>query len=351
MPRMSFDAADYYSRQIVLKVLGKQGQDRLKSARATVIGVGGIGSASALYLALAGVGNLVLVDQDTVELNNLHRQILFTIQDLRLPKAEVAARRLMGANPNVKASSIPDNLREENVERIIRGSDVVVDGLDNMRTRYILNSACSRLSIPYVFGGAIAMEGNVSVFHPPETPCLECILPAIDDRNLPGCDTRGVLGATAGIVGSVQAMETVKLLAGVESVLKGKLLVCDFRRMEFDKVGIFRRKDCNVCGDRIGPMVERAQRLTWLCGRETVNVNPIEPANLDFERTLKNLRRRFDVLVRSAVVIVLRHGGLEVSLFRNGRMLIKGVGTEDKALRIYRELSSFFAYVRSSSKD
>ena len=126
MPRMSFDAADYYSRQIVLKVLGKQGQDRLKSARATVMGVGGIGSASALYLTLAGVGNLVLVDQDTVELNNLHRQILFTIQDLRLPKAEVAARRLMNANPNVRASSIPDNLREENVERIIRGSDVVV---------------------------------------------------------------------------------------------------------------------------------------------------------------------------------------------------------------------------------
>jgi len=339
---ISFDAVDYYSRQIVLKELGKQGQERLKSARAAVIGVGGIGSVSALYLALAGVGNLVLVDQDTVELHNLHRQILFALQDLRLPKAEVAARRLMDVNPDVKALSVPDNLREENVEQIIRGADVVVDGLDNMRTRYTLNSACSRLGIPYVFGGAIAMEGNVSVFHPPETPCLECLLPAIDDRNLAGCDTRGVLGATAGIVGSIQAMETVKLLAGIEGTLKGKLLVCDFRRMEFDKVEIFRRRDCSVCGDRIGPRVESAQHLTWLCGRETINVNPVEPTDLDFERTLQALQGRFDVLARSAIVIVFQYGDLEVSLFRNGRMLIKGVETEEEALRIYRELSSFF---------
>ncbi len=342
MSGITFDAVDYYSRQIVLRELGKQGQDRLKKGKVAIIGVGGIGSVSALYLALAGVGNLVLVDQDTVELHNLHRQILFTVQDVRLPKAEVAARRLMDVNPDVETLSVPDNLREENVEQIIEGVDVVVDGLDNMRTRYTLNSACSRLGIPYVFGGAIAMEGNVSVFHPPETPCLECVLPAIDDRNLAGCDTRGVLGATAGIVGSIQAMETLKLLAGIEDTLKGKLLVCDFRRMEFDKVEIFRRKDCSVCGDKTSPRVEHAQHLTWLCGRETINVNPAEPADLDFERTLQDLQRRFDVLARSAVVIVFRHGGLEVSLFRNGRMLIKGVGAEEEALRTYRELSSFF---------
>lgn len=342
MSGITFDAVDYYSRQVVLKELGKQGQDRLKKGKVAIIGVGGIGSVSSLYLALAGVGNLVLVDQDTVELHNLHRQILFTVQDIRLPKAEVAARRLMDVNPDVRALSVPDNLREENVEQIIRGVDLVVDGLDNMRTRYTLNSACSRLGIPYVFGGAIAMEGNVSVFHPPETPCLECVLPAIDDRNLAGCDTRGVLGATAGIVGSIQAMEAVKLLAGIEDTLKGKLLVCDFRRMEFDKVDIFRRKDCSVCGDKVGQRVERTQRLTWLCGRDTINVNPVEPADLDFERTLQDLERRFDVLARSAVVIVVRYGGLEVSLFRNGRMLIKGVEAEEEALRIYRELSSLF---------
>jgi len=347
MHGINFDTAEYYGRQLVLKELGKQGQDRLRKARAAVIGIGGIGTASALYLALAGVGNLVLVDQDTVELHNLHRQILFTVQDLRLPKAEVAARRLMEANPDVKTLPVPDNLREENVEEIVREVDVVVDGLDNMRTRYILNSACSRLGIPYVFGGAIAMEGNLSVFHPPETPCLECVLPAIDDRNLPSCDTRGVLGATAGIVGAIQAMETIKLLAGIEDTLKGKLLVCDFRRMEFDKIEIFKRRDCGVCGDKVRPRLERAEQLVWLCGRETINVNPVEPTDLDLEKTLQQLRIKFDVLARSSVVIVFRYDSLEVSLFRNGRMLIKGVAAEGEALRIYRELSSFFVTGRS----
>jgi len=342
MPEIDFDSAEYYSRQVVLKELGKEGQRKLKKTKAVVIGVGGIGSVSALYLALAGVGHLVLVDQDTVELHNLHRQILFTVQDLRLPKAEVAAERLMEVNPDIEALSVPDNIREENVEQIIRSTDVVVDGLDNMRTRYIVNSACSRLGIPYVFGGAIAMEGNVSVFNPPETPCLECVLPTIDDRNLPGCDTRGVLGATAGIVGSIQAMETIKLLAGIEGVLKGRLLVCDFRRMEFDKIEIFRREDCSVCGERPRPRLESTGRLTWLCGRETINVNPSKPVDLDLEKITQELQRRFDILVRSAVVIVFRYDGKEISLFKNGRMLIKGVEGEEEALRTYRELSGLF---------
>jgi len=342
MPGAHFDPAQYYSRQTVLKELGKQGQDRLRKAKAAVIGVGGIGTVSALYLALAGVRNLILVDQDTVELHNLHRQILFTARDLRLPKAELAARRLMEANPDVKALGVPDNLREANVEEIMKKADVVVDGLDNMKTRYVVNSVCSRLHIPYVFGGAIAMEGNISVFHPPETPCLECILPSIDDASLPGCDTRGVLGATAAIVGAIQAMEAIKLLAGMDETLKGKLLVCDFRRMEFDKIEIFRREDCSVCGDEARLKPERIERLAWLCGRETMNVNPPEPTNLDLEKTLQKLRRRYDVLARSSVVIVFRYGSHEVSLFRNGRMLIKEVASEEEALRTYRDLSKLF---------
>lgn len=342
MSGIDLHVVEYYSRQVVLRELGKQGQDKLRDAKAVVVGVGGIGSVSALYLALAGVGELVVVDQDTVELHNLHRQILFTVQDLRLPKAEVAAKRLMEANPDIKALPIPDNLREENVEQIIRNADAVVDGLDNMWTRYILNSACSQLGIPYVFGGAIAMEGNVSVFDPPETPCLECVLPGIDDRNLAGCDTRGVLGATAGIVGSIQAMETIKLLAGIEGTLKGKLLVCDFRRMEFDRIEISKRENCSICVGKVPPKPEGARRLAWLCGRETINVNPIESVDLSLDKIVQDLQRRFDVLAHSAVVVVFQYSGLEVSLFKNGRMLIKGVATEEEALRIYQELSSLF---------
>ncbi len=337
-----FDPARYYSRQIVLKELGEQGQRKLRQSTVAVIGVGGIGTASALYLALAGVGSLILVDQDTVELHNLHRQILFSLEDLRLPKAEVAARKLKTVNPEVNLIQVPDNLREENIKETLEKADLVVDGLDNMRTRYMVNSACYRLRIPYVFGGAIAMEGNVSVFHPPETPCLECVLPAFDDRHLPGCDTRGVLGATAGIVGSIQAMEAIKLLAGIDDSLKGRLLVCDFRQMEFEKIQIFKREDCKICGAGVAAKLAPSSRLVWLCGRDTVNVNPTNPVDLNMERIVERLRQRHEVLARSSIVAVFRYDDTEVSLFRNGRMLIKGTVNEEKALQTYRELSQLF---------
>jgi len=337
-----FDPARYYSRQIVLKELGEQGQRKLRQSTVAVIGVGGIGTASALYLALAGVGSLILVDQDTIELHNLHRQILFSLEDLRLPKAEVAARKLKTVNPEVNLIQVPDNLREENIKETLEKADLVVDGLDNMQTRYMVNSACYRLRIPYVFGGAIAMEGNVSVFHPPETPCLECVLPAFDDRHLPGCDTRGVLGATAGIVGSIQAMEAIKLLAGIDDSLKGRLLVCDFRQMEFEKIQIFKREDCKICGAGVAAKLAPSSRLVWLCGRDTVNVNPTNPVDLNMERIVERLRQRHEVLARSSIVAVFRYDDTEVSLFRNGRMLIKGTVNEEKALQTYRELSQLF---------
>ena len=337
-----FDPARYYSRQIVLKELGEQGQRKLRQSTVAVIGVGGIGTASALYLALAGVGSLILVDQDTIELHNLHRQILFSLEDLRLPKAEVAARKLKTVNPEVNLIQVPDNLREENIKETLEKADLVVDGLDNMRTRYMVNSACYRLRIPYVFGGAIAMEGNVSVFHPPETPCLECVLPAFDDRHLPGCDTRGVLGATAGIVGSIQAMEAIKLLAGIDDSLKGRLLVCDFRQMEFEKIQIFKREDCKICGAGVAAKLAPSSRLVWLCGRDTVNVNPTNPVDLNMERIVERLRQRHEVLARSSIVAVFRYDDTEVSLFRNGRMLIKGTVNEEKALQTYSELSQLF---------
>jgi len=343
MTTVPFDPARYYSRQIVLKELGEQGQRRLEGSRVAVIGVGGIGTVSALYLTLAGVGDIILVDQDTVELHNLHRQILFSIDDIRLPKAEVAARKLKAVNPEVDVIPVPDNLREENVEEALGKVDLVVDGLDNMRTRYIVNSACRRLRIPYVFGGAIAMEGNVSVFHPPETPCLECVLPAFDDRHLPGCDTRGVLGATAGIIGSIQAMEAIKLLAGIGDTLKGRLLVCDFRQMEFEKIQIFKREDCGICGTGTAPRLAPSDRLVWLCGRDTVNINPAKPVDLDLEKAEENLKQRHEVLARSSIVLVFRYGAAEVSLFRNGRMLIKGAMNEEEALQIYQKASQHLA--------
>jgi len=341
-PRI-FDPKEYYKRQVVLAELGRKGQAKLKRSKAVVVGLGGLGTTSALYLALAGVGHIRLIDQDTVELNNLHRQVLYSVNNLRYPKVEAAADRIKQINPEVTVEPIPENVRETNVDELIRGVDCIVDGLDNMRTRYLLNSASVRHKIPYVFGAAIGIEGNLSVFSQHETPCLECILPNLDDRYLPTCEVRGVLGATTGIIGSLQAMEAIKLLAGMGSSLKGKLMVCDFRDMYFTAIDIFKRPDCPICGEK--QVIKRPateERLALLCGSNTCNVNPSRPIKTSLSKLASKLEAHFKILLRSSLVVVFRYdGGVEVSLFNGGRMLIKNIRDENAALNVFDSVFRF----------
>ncbi len=337
--QLSFNHNEFYSRQTVLPELGRLGQDKLRRSKVAIVGLGGLGSVSSLYLALAGVGYLRLVDQDTVELNNLHRQVLYSPDNLRYPKAEAAAQRIQQVNPDVKVKSIPENIGEDNVEEIVKDMDCVVDGLDNMKTRYLINRTCAKHQVPYVFGAAIGIEGNISVFSPPETPCLECIIPALDDSQLPTCQTRGVLGATTGIIGAIQAMESIKLLTGIGENLKGKLMVCDFRDMYFAKIDVFKRPDCPTCQSKIANPPTFKQRLVWLCGSKTANINPPKPIDLEFEEIHEKLKPHFKMLMKSSVVIVFEYdGGVEVSLFKPGRMLIKNVEDEEQALKIYQDI-------------
>ena len=337
--RVPFNLDEFYSRQIVLPELGRRGQDKLRCSKVVIVGLGGLGSASALYLALAGVGYLRLVDQDTVELNNLHRQILYSLDNLRYPKVEAATQRIQKINPNVEVEPIPENVREGNAEEIVKGMDCVVDGLDNMETRYLINRICTKHKIPYVFGAAIGIKGNLSIFAPPETPCLECVLPGLDDSQLPTCQTRGVLGATTGIIGTMQAMESVKLLAGIGDTLKGKLMVCDFRDMYFTTINIFKKPDCPVCqGEIAEPMVGK-ERMVWLCGRKTANINPPKPMDMKLDEAHNRLKQHFKILIKSSLVIVFEYdGGVEVSLFRPGRMLIKNIEDEEAALKVYKDV-------------
>jgi len=329
--------SEYYLRQITMPELGLEGQRRLSKAKVAVIGVGGLGSVSSLYLTLAGVGYLRLVDQDTIELHNLHRQALYTRNDLRYPKVEVAAKKLTEINPDVKVEIIPENVRRSNIDSIIEGLDCVVDGLDNMTTRYIVNEACVKRGIPYVFGGALGLEGNVTVFHPPETPCLECVFPGLDDEVLPTCSTRGVIGATPAAVAAIQALEVIKLLAGIDGGLKNRLLICDFRRMDFLTIELTKTEGCRVCQQKVERIVEQKERLTWMCGRDTVNVNPPKPLSIDLNEALQRIRG-YKVLASSPIILVFEYNGVEVSLFRQGRMLLKNVKSEDEALAIYNSL-------------
>lgn len=331
----SFD--QYYSRQIIMKEFGKKGQRILGRSKVAVVGLGGLGTASALYLALAGVRHLRLIDQDTVELANLHRQILYSPTDLHYPKVEISTDTLRKICPFVNVEPVPENLNTKNVDKLVSDVDCVVDGLDNMKTRYLVNRVCTKLGIPYVFGGAIGLEGNLSVFHAPETPCLECILPNVNDNSVQTCDVRGVLGATAGIVGTMQAMETIKVLTGIGSTLKAKLMICDFSDMYFATIDIFRRDDCPVCQDR-ETSSKIDEKVVWLCGRNTANVNPSKTLKLNLDEISELARQTFKLRVKSSFALVFDYKDLEITLFSNGRMLIKNIKDEETILHVYRKI-------------
>jgi len=327
---------EFYSRQIALKELGRKGQRKLAQSRVAVVGLGGLGTISSLYLALAGVGYLRLIDQDVVETRNLHRQILYRPEDKSYPKVEMAASRLGKKNPLIQVEPVPENVNAHNVDKLLSGVDCVVDGLDNMHTRYLVNRACAKSGIPYVFGAAIGVEGTLSVFAPPETPCLECLYPNVDDRQLDSCDVRGVLGATPGIIGSMQSIETIKVLTGLGSTLKGKLMVCDFSDMYFATVDIFKRDDCPVCKGTIS--TEAKEKLVWLCGRDTANINPEKPLKLSLKQACESIRKHFKIRIESQLAIIFDYGNMEITLFNGGRMLIRNVKDEKTALNVYREI-------------
>ncbi len=334
--RQAFAKA-FYSRQTILKELGETGQRKLSKSKVAIIGAGGLGTVSSLYLALAGVGYIRLIDQDTVEIHNLHRQILYSMEDRHYPKTEVAAKRLSKLNPLVALDPVPENVNAGNVERLLSGVDCVVDGLDNMATRYLVNRACTKLKVPYVFGAAIGVEGNLSVFAPPDNGCLECLLPNLSDEEMLTCNTRGVLGATTGIIGAMQAMETIKLLAGMGSTLKGKLMVCDFSDMYFTTIDISKNTKCAVCHGELSE-VAGGERLVWLCGRDTANINPERPLKVNLDEIYAVISENFDVRLKSRLALMFIYNGYEVSLFNGGRMLIKGVSNEEQALKTYRDI-------------
>jgi hypothetical protein len=186
-----------------------------------------------------------------------------------------------------------------------------------------------------VFAGAIGMEGNISVFRPPATPCLECIMPNLDDRYLPTCQTRGILATTAGTIGALEAAETIKLLAGIEPLLTGKLLICDLRELDFRTIDIQTRPSCKVCQLKEPAPAGPQESLTWLCGQSTVNVNPAKSLRIDLASVPRKLGKGSKIHLRTPMAVVFQFDGYEVSLFNHGRMLIKGIDSEKKALEVY----------------
>jgi len=240
-----------YARQTILPNVGLDGQRRLKAARVLLVGAGGLGSPAALYLAAAGVGTLGLVDFDVVDASNLHRQILHGTAAVGTPKLDSARARLADVNPHVTLELHETRLTSANALEILRGYDVVVDGTDNFATRYLVNDACVMLGLPNVHGAIFQFEGQASVFCTADGPCYRCLFPEPPPPGLvPSCAEGGVLGVLPGLVGTIQATETLKLLLGLGDSLAGRLLLVDTLGMAFRTVKVPRDPACRACGTR-----------------------------------------------------------------------------------------------------
>ncbi|HEY7114053.1 MAG TPA: molybdopterin-synthase adenylyltransferase MoeB [Thermoanaerobaculia bacterium] len=254
-----------YARHLIMPEVGLEGQKKLKAARVLAVGAGGLGSPLAVYLAAAGVGTLGLVDFDVVDDSNLHRQILFGSSDVGKPKLAAAARRLKDLNPNVEVIPFEERLTSANALAIARDFDVVADGTDNFPTRYLVNDACVMLGKPNVYASIFRFEGQASVFWAEKGPCYRCLYAEPPPPGLvPSCAEGGVLGILPGLLGVIQATETIKLILGNGDPLVGRLLLVDALSMKFRELKLRKNPDCVVCGPR--PTVTKLIDYEAFCG-------------------------------------------------------------------------------------
>jgi adenylyltransferase/sulfurtransferase len=237
-----------YSRQIMLPEMDVAGQQKLLEAKVLIIGMGGLGCPIAMYLAAAGVGELIIADDDTVEITNLQRQIAHNQSDIGVSKVESAKETLLGLNSEVRLTLLNDRLEGEELERAVENSTVVIDATDNFSTRFAINKACIKYKVPLVSGAAIRMEGQVAVFDSSDesSPCYQCLYSEGDDEQA-SCSQNGVMAPVVGIIGSVQAMEAIKVITGIGRTLVGRLLLLDARQMQWRELKLPKDPQCQAC--------------------------------------------------------------------------------------------------------
>ena len=254
-----------YSRHLIMPEVGMDGQLKLKQAKVLCIGTGGLGAPLGLYLAAAGVGRIGLVDFDSVDLTNLQRQILFGTDDIGRPKIEAATDRLRNLNPDIQIDRFETRLTSENALDILKNYDIVVDGTDNFPTRYLVNDACVILGKPNVYGSIFRFEGQITIFGAPGGPCYRCLYPEPPPPGLvPSCAEGGVLGVLPGIVGAIQAAETLKLIIGKGEPLIGRLLLFDALAMRFRELKLRKNPECPACGEH--PTITKLIDYAEFCG-------------------------------------------------------------------------------------
>jgi adenylyltransferase/sulfurtransferase len=288
---LSKDEILRYSRHLIMPEVGMEGQLKLKQAKVLCIGTGGLGAPLGLYLAAAGVGRIGIVDFDVVDSTNLQRQVLFSTSDVGRPKIQAAADRLHGINPDITIDAYETTLTSDNALELFKDYDIIIDGTDNFPTRYLVNDACVLLGTPNVYGSIFRFDGQITIFGYPGGPCYRCLYPEPPPPGLvPSCAEGGVLGVLPGIVGTIQAAETLKLILGAGDPLVGRLLLFDALAMKFRELKLRKNPECPVCGEH--PTVTKLIDYVQFCGIRGEEA-PTTVTNIP-EITPRDLKERLD---------------------------------------------------------
>ncbi len=329
-----------YSRQILFPEIGREGQEKLLNSRVLLVGCGALGAAHAEMLARAGVGKLRIIDRDFVEFTNLQRQTLFKESDAvdRLPKAVAAKTRIAEINSSTQVEAIVADVNNSNIESLIAGCDLVIDGTDNFQVRYLVNDACVKNGVTWIYGAAVSSYGTTMTIRPGVTPCLRCIFDEMPDAgSSPTCDTSGVIMPIIATVSATQVAEALKLLVGDIDSLHGSLMQFDVWANDRQRIKLGEpNADCKCCGQRVFEFLdaESGEFSAVLCGRNAVQIAPPRPVQLDLEELAERLGSVADVK-QNEYLVRFSLGENEVTVFADGRAIVKGTDDITIARSLY----------------
>lgn len=331
---------DRYSRQTLFREIGKEGQERLINSRVLLVGAGALGASHAEMLARAGVGKLRIVDRDFVEFTNLQRQTLYKEQDAtdRLPKAIAAKRRIAEINSEVTVEEHVADVNNSNIKSLIDGCAIVIDGTDNFQVRYLVNDACVKHNTPWIYGAAVSSYGTTMTVIPGETPCLRCVFEEMPDAgSAPTCDTAGVIMPIISSIAAVQVAEAIKLITGNRDALHRSLMQIDVWQNDWRKIKLAGpNPDCIACGKREFEFLdaESQEFAAVLCGRDAVQIAPPNATRIDLKSLAEKLAPLGEVRVND-YLLRFTHNGTELTVFTDGRAIIKGTDDISVARSIY----------------
>ena len=328
---------DRYSRQTLFPGIGEEGQKKLGNSSVAIIGCGALGTVIATSLVRAGVGKVKIIDRDFIEYHNLQRQVIFNEEDIRdeLPKAIAAERHLRKVNSSVKVEGVVADVNYANIERLVAGADLILDGLDNFETRFLINDVSLKHDIPWVYGGCISSYGMTMTIVPHKTPCLRCLqINPASSRLALTCDTAGVIGPAPFIIGSLQTAEAMKILIGTEEI-NPDLIMIDAWKGEFNHFKIVSRADCPACHGEYEFLEARfGTKATSLCGQNAVQVLNPEAKGVSFESLAAHLRPLGEVNY-SEFMLRFRVNNHEMVIFPDGRAIVKNTNDEALARGLY----------------